>query len=156
MGEAVLRPAALGKTVLLLVVVGALVSQDSFSRFASDTARASPGRTRSVGPESVVLQVRALTVVPPMTTGDGLAVSVRSSAPLALRIILGWVSSLVPGEGVLDPGLPDRVRVARKHESGTHTAQREHGASAHPLHHESSPSAESRSRYSSVVSSPFA
>ena len=91
-----------------------------------------------------------------MTTGDGLAVSGRSSVPLALRSILGSESPLVLGEGVGGPGLPNRVHATRKRESGTRTAQREHDVSAHWLHQESSPSADSRSRYSSVVSSPWA
>ena len=62
----------------------------------------------------------------------------------------------VGGEG--NPAFVDQSHTspAREHERGTHAAQHKCGASAHRLHQESSPRAESRSRYSWVVSSPVA
>lgn len=60
------------------------------------------------------------------------------------------------GESGIREPVPHQSCPAREHERGTHAAQHKCGASAHRLHQESSPRAESRSRYSWVVSSPLA
>jgi len=155
MGEAILRPAEPRETVLLPVVVGPLVAGHMQPIRKRHPKRVSWAHQECRSRERYVTS-QGIDSCPADDQGDGLAVSARSSAPLTLRSILGSESPLVLGEGVGGPGLPDRVRAARKHENGTRTTQREHDASTHWLHQESSPSADSRSRYSSVVSSPWA